>query len=86
MSEPAKDGTVTRAELENLGAQLSYIVKSLRFVKKICQSTSSTNSDPIHRLEVCELILQNKIDDLNNIVHKLNKRTRGHFSNTDKAA
>ena len=86
MLSPLKDEIVRRTELEDLSAQLSYIVKSLRFVKKICRSQSPENSDPIHRLEVCELILQNKIDDLNIIVKELNKRARGYFPDSDKAA
>lgn len=83
---PVKEEIMTRTELEDLSAQLSYIVKSLRFVKKICRSTSPGNSDPIQRLEVCELILKNKIDDLNSIVRKLNKKATNYLSNSNKAA
>ena len=86
MPSPLKDEIVRKTELEDLSAQLSYIVKSLRFVKKICRSQSPANSDPVHRLEVCELILQNKIEDLNIIIKNLNKKIRGCFPDSDKAA
>jgi hypothetical protein len=80
MLSSAKYGIDSRRGLEDLSAQLSYIVKSLEFIRKVCQDTSVGNSDPIHRLEVCGLILQNKIDDLNTMVKKLNKKASLHTS------
>ena len=80
MLSSAKYGLDAKTELEHLSAQLSYIVKSLEFVRKVCQGTSVGNSDPIHRLEVCGLILQNKIDDLNSMVKKLNKKASPQIS------
>jgi hypothetical protein len=89
MLSSSRNEMVTRIELKNLSAQLTCTVKSLEFVKKICQGTSAGNSNPIHRLEVCGVILQNKIDDLNTMVKKLNnlnKKAGGCLPNSDKAA
>ena len=82
----ARNKIVPKTELARVSTQLTYIVKSLRFLEDVCYVASEENSDPIQRLEICALILRDKIDDLNSIVKRLNQQVKGHPSNSNKAA
>ena len=79
-------GIMTSTELENLSIELSYIAKSLRYVKDICERASTGNVSPVLSLRISERILQNEIDDLNEIVKWLNQHVKDQLSNSDRAA
>ena len=82
----AKHAIVLRTELINMSVQLSCVIKSLRFVKEICEGVSEPGSDPLHRLDIAGLILQDKIDDLDTVVRNLNQQVTRHSIDADEAA
>ena len=82
----ARNEIVPKTELARVGTQLTYIVKSLRFLEDVCYVASEKNSDPIQRLEICALILRDKIDDLNSIVKRLNHQAKKRSPTSNKAA
>ena len=86
MSLPAKHALVLRTELINISVQLSCVIKSLRFVKEICVGVTQPGSDPLQRLEIAGLILQDKIDDLDTVVKTLNQQVMRHSIDADQAA